>query len=908
MGRDSVDSMQGHALPNSVQGGQSFSMGDHNQHYHAVEALSSGVLPGPTRERMSPADSPGKPPSTKRRKINTCYPCKQRKVKCDRQQPYCGQCQKHRIPAERCVWSSDMSMGAELHPHSSLAFSKQDNAHASLGLTHDWPSAHGQELAFDNDTRAVIERISHLEQRLATNTSSQPSAHEIHSAASGSQIDPLLLGTTLSLSDVNGDRPNALPQDAAVAAELAFWRAKMEQHQRPHGGDTSQMAQMQAEQNIAADALAMFARHSQQGSLGGNDPSSVHRAGSVGSSVQGASSDTDAMPRQHIVNALLNSAAFNMNNASSSSRVRAALDMLPDNQQMDYLLKILQTVDLHVSYGISWRLVKMQLTNLRSQIANWNRMHTNLPENLDLSFLALLLVLLGLSAQYTETRFFIEQGFCTAPEQIATLVDAWVDSAQALMAMDDFVNKTNWNHIASLLFCIDHHASRGKLMLCFTTMALLVRLAELQGYHTLGSARDDEEKWGHAPASRQVCLSAVVGVPKPDASHPDTLVKPSIKAATSLPDRSHLVREAARRLWYKIATQDMILSTVLARTSLIDTKRVTTQYPLNVDEEDLPDGETHVLLPAKEEGRATINNLTPYTFQVAELGCECGSRLPDDPLTYDAVLAYDAKFRNLLSSLPIYLRPDPALEQLPEVRQEQSQRPYLAMHRLIIFEGVNHRLLMLHRDYLRLGHTEERFAYSTRVAVDAARTILSCRQQIDNVHPSVQRHSVFRHHLFQAAIVLTLHLLELTRKGQGSSQVAHQLRDDTAQITDYLSEPNEMGSVLQAQLPHSQKVAFKLIQLLLAEERVRRQNLPDGHKAEAPAAPNKAVQHNVGSLAMDDHMTNSLFQLAATTPGSDSVNEVAVALASKMLHPQFGTTPPPNAFFALLDELMIPIY
>ena len=132
----------------------------------------------------------------------------------------------------------------------------------------------------------------------------------------------------------------------------------------------------------------------------------------------------DAMPRQSIVNALFDNATFAMNN--STVRIRAALELLPDTQQIDYLIKILQTVDLHISYGLSWRLIKTQLTALRTQLAGWNRMHTSIPEQLDLSFVALLLVLLGVAAQFTEPRFFIEQGLCTSLDQIETYVDSWV--------------------------------------------------------------------------------------------------------------------------------------------------------------------------------------------------------------------------------------------------------------------------------------------------------------------------------------------------------------------------------------------------------------------------------------------------------------------------------------------------
>lgn len=902
MDRAGAESLSSHTLP--VPPEQTFSMSDHaaTQHYHAVEALSSNVLPSASRDRIAPPEPQAKPPSTKRRKINTCFPCKQRKVKCDRQHPYCGQCQKHRIPAERCVWSSDMALAPDVHSAATSAlssYSKPDASHAPISLgTSDWGSSQGTELALDSDTRAVIERISHLEQRLATNTATQPTSHDLPTTSAGqTQIDPILLaGTGLSLGDVNADRSAAtsLSQDAAVAAELAFWRSKMEQHHRPApSSDTAQMTQMQAEQNIAADALAMFARHSQQSSLAGGDqtmgrPSTVASTGSA-----------DAMPRQSIVNALFDNATFAMNN--STVRIRAALELLPDTQQIDYLIKILQTVDLHISYGLSWRLIKTQLTALRTQLAGWNRMHTSIPEQLDLSFVALLLVLLGVAAQFTEPRFFIEQGLCTSPEQIETYVDSWVDAAQSVLAIDDFVTRTNWNHLAALLLYVDHHAIRGRLPTALVAMATLLRLAEQQGYHTLGCATDDEQAWRDSPSSKLVRVSPVCSTVRPG-----TWVRPS-GTSTSLPDRSHLVREAARRLWFKIMCKDMALGTVVHRAIQLDPRFVTTKAPLNVDEDDLPDGETHVLSSIKDSGRPTINSLMPFAYQIADLGRQWSVLVHSRMLTYAHILDLDTKFRALLSSLPIFLRPDPTLEQLPEVRQEQAQRPYLAMHRLIVFEAVNQRLLVLHRDDMCRGHHDEKFAYSTRVAVDAARTILSCRQQIDNVHPAVQKHAAFRHHLFQAAIVLSIHLLELSHKAQGESQVAHQLRDDIALIMNYLYGSNN----LRTSLPVPQKIALKLIEMLLAEAHERQNRDADksmsGNTATAGAAT--APSAALSTIGMDADSSNHLFQLApapASTP--DPVTEAATAFSIQMLHPDFANKNGISEFFASLDELMVPIY
>ena len=188
MTRDGVESLQTHALP-AVQPTQSFTMGDHTgQHYHTVDALSSNVLPA--RERVAAAsEAQNKPPSTKRRKINTCFPCKQRKVKCDRQHPYCGQCQKHRIPAERCVWSTDMGVQPDMQAASALSFSKPESAHQSIGLSAagEWPSTQTTELGLDNDARAVIERISHLEQRLASTAPAQAASHDISNTGAPNQ-------------------------------------------------------------------------------------------------------------------------------------------------------------------------------------------------------------------------------------------------------------------------------------------------------------------------------------------------------------------------------------------------------------------------------------------------------------------------------------------------------------------------------------------------------------------------------------------------------------------------------------------------------------------------------------------------------------------------------------------------
>lgn len=39
-----------------------------------------------------------------------------------------------------------------------------------------------------------------------------------------------------------------------------------------------------------------------------------------------------------------------------------------------------------------------------------------------------------------------------------------------MLALDDYVNKTNWNHVAALYYVLEHQAARGRLA---TSAALL---------------------------------------------------------------------------------------------------------------------------------------------------------------------------------------------------------------------------------------------------------------------------------------------------------------------------------------------------------------------------------------------------------------------------------------------------
>lgn len=119
---------------------------------------------------------------SKRRKINTCLPCKRRKVKCDREKPHCGQCKKSQIPEEECTWSapvdhSTMTSGTpSLTPYPTTADTSLTNGNNSQWLlsssdTSAWNgniSVSGQAA---ESVQALLERIVALESALATSRS-----------------------------------------------------------------------------------------------------------------------------------------------------------------------------------------------------------------------------------------------------------------------------------------------------------------------------------------------------------------------------------------------------------------------------------------------------------------------------------------------------------------------------------------------------------------------------------------------------------------------------------------------------------------------------------------------------------------------------------------------------------------
>ncbi|PWN53576.1 hypothetical protein IE53DRAFT_145387 [Violaceomyces palustris] len=830
--------------------------------------------------------------SHKRRKVNTCLQCKGRKVKCDRVRPHCGPCQKRRIPADRCVWADEATNDSEQY------YQQYQGNPATQGWNdsqfYDQTAGSSQNLASsailgglnENDAKAMLDRISRLEMKIRSGAApnsfddGQPGSHNIRgrlpgASGNGNQIDPLLLAGAITPAqgepsegvrgDPTGVRYAALgDRTDPTAAFVSGWKSS---------GLNGSNA-LDSEQNLAADALATIARNHPQAA----SATSQSAPQSVEASLSSSDGPLGPLPP------ILDQVCFPFSIQPSTERVKAVLGLLPNDHVVDVLLDSFREVDYSIMHGLSWRLVRIQLINLRGEIADWRSGQTQEPD-VDLSFLALLFSLMVSAVGYMETDQIIEEGIVPTPEKVPEVLHRWHATMQALLAMIDFMNQPNLNVIQALMLSRLYLASQGQGVPYLTILSICIRLCQALGFHRLGSARDDTKRWLSTPEALDPDLRTgpVTAVPKSRFKNgeafgvaAETRLLKAIGSTelessgfslphrqisdlgTTLPDRSHLVREAARRLWYHILIQDFFSSASQGNTFHISPNQYDTKPPANIDEIELPDGESPLLPSEKEPGRPTESSLVPFWYQCA-LATFKGSDVPAvGHKSYDTVMEEDRMFRKLLEDLPVYLKLDGVSENLEHVKEEEAAKPYLATQRLVTTQGVNNRLLLIHRGYMGKGHYDPKYAESTKMSVEAARMVLHCRSEIQkSVNWAIQNHFPFRVHVFNACLILVMHLLELARKGVPQTEEHSAIREEIKEGLAFLSLPNSHDNAATLQGDRSRSASGKkMIEALLLEESNRRakagqaQAFPGSKEMDPNASPaNPEIQSNGGSGA-----------------------------------------------------------
>lgn len=809
-----------------------------------------------SKTRSAPSPNGGQP---KRRKINTCLQCKARKVKCDKERPLCGPCRKHGI-AEACTWADEDS--AHAWPSSDYAQSGQGQQQSSWassnGLGNSYANGNAQGLG--GDPQAMIERIVQLEAQVAQQRAQGGEQNSFYDSNGNSFSGEAGANLESLLSGVNANRSHS-GDDAATSAsqQLAAW--------------SSSFANVsESERGMAADALAMIAQHHPQ-----NSRSTLTALAS------GAPN-------------LLSGIRFPFSIRSTPDTLREAVNLLPTDDNIDYLLNhILSPLYMTgACHCASSRLVSIQFARFQQQ------REAGEVANADVSFLALLFMLLVLATDFADVADILARNVVEKEESIPGLIELWLSTGEALLSMADFTGSPSLNCLMALTAARYFYASQGRLVQHNTTLSIALSLAQALGLHRLGSARDDEARW-LARADKKANPSNDVSeltksLPNEFESPDEEIVRDvltddgsrfgafKLGADWQLPDRSHLVRETGRKLWYHLVTLDWIGR---AQTNLV--YRVVpgqwnTAFPLNVDEEELPDGtgdNPYHLPPEKPPGHPSDTAIYPYMHDITRVCVDiCDSHAWNKKPSYDDVLGFDAKWRRVLDDLPVYLRLDGHSEHLPYVRDQENIRPYLAATRFALLECINHRLIVLHRSFLVKGHHDSRYEPSVKAAVDAARMVIFCRQSVMQSGNPIQKFWHYRLHAFNAAMLLSMHLLELARRGVRDTEETARLRDEIA-VALTMIDDNKRTNAFPTGEVDAYSTAKQIIGRLVhaVDAQVSRYAGDDG-KENNSAESLEGLYTHAGDTSEDGNLQGSLGTQNAQTSGGGGGSTAASGAAA----------------------------
>ena len=142
-------------------------------------------------------------------------------------------------------------------------------------------------------------------------------------------------------------------------------------------------------------------------------------------------------------------------------RTKLILGLLPNDHVVNVLLDSLRTFESKSPLGISWRLIRIQLINLRGDISDWRTGQVDEPD-VDLTFLALLFELMVSAIDCKPVEEVISEGIALTPEQVPEMTDRWHATCQALLAMSNFVHEPNLNTVCTEFLFYLYELRRGR--------------------------------------------------------------------------------------------------------------------------------------------------------------------------------------------------------------------------------------------------------------------------------------------------------------------------------------------------------------------------------------------------------------------------------------------------------------
>lgn len=145
---------------------------------------------------------------------------------------------------------------------------------------------------------------------------------------------------------------------------------------------------------------------------------------------------------------------------SAHERTKFILGLLPNDHVVNVLLDSLRTFESKSPLGISWRLIRIQLINLRGDISDWRTGQVEEPD-VDLSFLALLFELMVAAIDCSPVEEVISEGIALTAEQVPEMTEQWHATCQALLSMSNFTYEPNLNTVCTEFLFYLYELQRG---------------------------------------------------------------------------------------------------------------------------------------------------------------------------------------------------------------------------------------------------------------------------------------------------------------------------------------------------------------------------------------------------------------------------------------------------------------
>ncbi|CAG8032551.1 unnamed protein product [Penicillium olsonii] len=219
--------------------------------------------------------------------------------------------------------------------------------------------------------------------------------------------------------------------------------------------------------------------------------------------------------------------------------------------------------------------------------------------------------------------------------------------------------------------------------------------------------------------------------------------------------------EVQRRVWWNMVASDWLSSFSGGSHEgvyIFQPKHMNVNYPSNVDDELM------VVEGVQQDFPLSVPTAMSGCIQrirTAVLCREVVDAMPSILLDcqkpeYEVILALDKKFHDTIEDIPEFFKMD--AESLRKNQGLCRERPYIAWQRISLHFSFHSRLCRLHRPYHLEGITNSTYAYSNKVCVHSAKTVLELRRAMDEISPEAGGYParLWRvvQHLFSAALIL----------------------------------------------------------------------------------------------------------------------------------------------------------